>query len=93
MTEIRCTKDKTINTEGKIFLEKVEEKKIGHILNGNIDGDKEGEFTCTRARGENNRLCSNKHKSKREDWQVSHRRQNGIRLPANLCISTTRKRV
>lgn len=27
-------------------------KKIGHILNGNIDGDKEGEFTCTRVRGE-----------------------------------------
>lgn len=45
----RKSKDKTINTKGKIFLEEVG-KKRWDILNENIDGDEEEEFTYIGAR-------------------------------------------
>lgn len=40
----RRSKDKERNTEGKKFLKEIKERGW-YILNGNIDGDKEGEFT------------------------------------------------
>lgn len=45
----RKSKDKTINTKGKIFLEEVGERRWD-ILNENIDGDEEEEFTYIGAR-------------------------------------------
>lgn len=48
--EIRKSKDKITNTEGVRLLEMVEENEW-EILNGNMEGDGEGEFTFIGAQG------------------------------------------
>lgn len=48
--EIRKSKDKVTNTEGVRLLEMVE-KNGWEILNGNMEGDEEGEFTFIGAQG------------------------------------------
>ncbi|XP_076673700.1 uncharacterized protein LOC143371907 [Andrena cerasifolii] len=47
---VRRSKDKVKNTEGKVLLEVVEERGW-NILNGNMEGDEKGEYTCTGPRG------------------------------------------
>ncbi|XP_046142334.1 golgin subfamily A member 6-like protein 1 [Osmia bicornis bicornis] len=49
--EKRRSKDKKINAEGNRLLETLRETGRS-ILNGSIDGDKDGEFTYTGVRGE-----------------------------------------
>lgn len=47
----RRSKDRKINREGRLLLERIE--KVGwEIFNGGTKGDEEGEWTYTGARGE-----------------------------------------
>lgn len=46
----RKSKDKIINREGREFREEIEEREWD-ILNGNTEGDEEGEVTYIGARG------------------------------------------
>ena len=48
--DVRRSKDKVKNTEGKVLLEMVEERGW-NILNGNMEGDEKGEYTYTGPRG------------------------------------------
>lgn len=57
----RRLKDKVINAEGRKLLDCIEERGWS-ILNGNIRGDEEGEWTFTGGRGNTviHRLCDRK---------------------------------
>lgn len=73
----RKSKDKKINGERRVLFRKL--KEVGWaIFNGNVEGDRRGDWTYTGDRRESHRLCDREYRNEGKDRQDGDRRLCGF---------------
>lgn len=78
----RRSKDKKVNVEGRLLLEKI--KELGWVIwNEDIKGDEEREWTYRRARSISDRVCIKGSRNERIRGKNGGRRSNRFGSPFN----------